>query len=143
MTYELSIEGEAGTINLNGGGTGNSAIKKVDFQIAQDNLDTSEKSTSLFNTLVIEGEITDKTQSQTKELLEWSLKTDKTNVYKTVSLVVRKDADVIRDYYLKDMFCTSYQEFFDEDINRDSSNGKFVLKMRQKKGSIDTIVVDC
>mgnify|MGYP001088875997 CR=1 FL=1 len=143
MTYELSIEGEAGTINLNENGTGNSAIKKVDFQIAQDNLETNEKATSLFNTLVIEGEITDKTQSQTKELLEWSLKTDKTNVYKTVSLVVRKDADVIRDYYLKDMFCTSYQEFFDEDTSKSNSNGKFVLKMRQRKGSIDTIVVDC
>ncbi len=143
MTYELSIEGEAGTINLNESGMGNSTIKKVDFQITQDNLETNERSTSIFNALVIEGEITDKTQSQTKELLEWSLKTDKTNVYKTVSLVIRKDADVIREYYLKDMFCTSYQEFFDEDIRQDGSNGKFVLKMRQRKGSINTIVVDC
>lgn len=141
MKYELSLEGESGTINLANIGQNDSVINQVDFILAQEDLETSDKSEQLFHTLVIRGEITDKTQAQTRELLDWSMKTNKANIYKTVSLVIKKDADVIRDYYLKDMFCTSYQEIFDD--KNDSSKGEFILKMRQRKGSIGTIVVDC
>lgn len=144
MQYELRIEGEAGTIKLASLAKNDSVIKKVEFVISQEKLDTNDRSENLFNTLVIEGELKDRTQQETKELLEWSLKNDKVNVYKTVSLIVKKDTDVIRDYYLKDMFCVSYEEFFceNEESGKDTY-GTFVLKMRQRKGSIETIKVDC
>ena len=43
------------------------------------------------------------------------------------------------------MYCTSYQEVFDENekaVEADSI-GYFILELKQRKGSIDTIVVDC
>ena len=136
MKYILTIQGESGNIVIRSeDNTG--IIKKVDFLISQDELDTSDKSERMFNTVVVRGTIDDKTQSDTKELLEWSMKTAKTEAYK----IIKKDDDVIRDYYMKDMFCTKYLEFFDE--SSDSSKGEFVLEMRQRKGSIKTIVVEC
>ena len=140
MKYILTIQGDSGNIVIRSeDNTG--IIKKVDFLISQDELDTSDKSERMFNTVVVRGTIDDKTQSDTKELLEWSMKTAKTEAYKNVSLIIKKDDDVIRDYYMKDMFCTKYLEFFDE--SSDSSKGEFVLEMRQRKGSIKTIVVEC
>ena len=140
MKYILTIQGESGNIVIRSEGN-NGIIKKVDFLISQDELDTSDKSERMFNTVVVRGTIDDKTQSETKELLEWSMKTAKTEAYKNVSLIIKKNDDVIRDYYMKDMFCTKYLEFFDE--SSDSSKGEFVLEMRQRKGSIETIVVEC
>ena len=140
MKYILTIQGESGNIVIRSEDN-NGIIKKVDFLISQDELDTSDKSERMFNTVVVRGTINDKTQSDTKELLEWSMKTAKTEAYKNVSLIIKKDEDVIRDYYMKDMFCTKYLEFFDE--GSDSSKGEFILEMRQRKGSIETIVVEC
>ena len=140
MKYILTIQGDSGNIVIRSENN-KGIIKKVDFLISQDELDTSDKSEKMFNTVVVRGTIDDKTQSETKELLEWSMKTAKTEAYKNVSLIIKKDEDVIRDYYMKDMFCTKYLEFFDE--SSDSSKGEFVLEMRQRKGSIKTIVVEC
>ena len=140
MKYILTIQGESGNIVIRSEDN-NGIIKKVDFLISQDELDTSDKSEKMFNTVVVRGTINDKTQSDTKELLEWSMKTAKTEAYKNVSLIIKKDDDVIRDYYMKDMFCTKYLEFFDG--GSDSSKGEFILEMRQRKGSIKTIVVEC
>ena len=45
------------------------------------------------------------------------------------------------------MYCTSYQEIFDEYTDSTGgagdSIGRFVLEMKQRKGSIGTIVVSC
>ena len=89
--------------------------------------------------------LNDKSQSETKALFEWSMKTDKVSVYKTVSVQVYNQNELIRDYYLKDMYCTSYEEVFEESTSSSSSNsiGSFVLEMKQRKGSINTIIVDC
>ena len=80
MKYILTIQGESGNIVIRSeDNTG--IIKKVDFLISQDELDTSDKSERMFNTVVVRGTIDDKTQSDTKELLEWSMKTAKTEAY--------------------------------------------------------------
>ena len=75
------------------------------------------------------------------------MKTDKANVYKTVSIQVYNQQELLRDYYLKEMYCTSYEEIFNEYIASDGeegdSIGSFVLVMKQRKGSIETIVVSC
>ena len=145
MRYELILEGSSGTIKLASLGDSDDVITKTDFLVSQVSLETNDKSDSLFNTLVIEGEIKDKTQHETKELLDWSLKTAKAEAYKNVTLIVKKNADVIRDYYLKDMYCVSYQEIFNEEqtSNGKDTYGRFILKMRQRKGAIETIKVDC
>ena len=138
MRYELTV----GDIVLES--NNDNVIRKVDFLISQENLETNDKSDSLFNTLVVEGEIKDSTQQKTKELLDWSMKTGKADVYKTVKLIVKKDEDVLRDYRLENMYCVSYQEFFHgDDSGRSDTYGKFILKMRQRKGLIGTINVTC
>lgn len=139
MKYKLALEGESGTINLKNINVDDGIITSVDFVTSQEDLNTSEKSDKLFNTLVIKGTITDESKEQTRELLEWSVKTDKANIYKNVSLIVMKDESVkLRDYYVKSMFCTRYEEIFDSD-----NGGMFVLEMRQRKGQITSIKVDC
>ena len=76
MQYELRIEGEAGTIKLVSLAKNDSVIKKVEFVISQEKLDTNDRSENLFNTLVIEGELKDRPQQETKQRLEWSLNKD-------------------------------------------------------------------
>jgi len=141
MNYELCIESETGKISIKD----ETVIKKIDFKIFQNDKSANDRSDQLFNTLTIQGILTDKSQNETREILEWSKKTDKTNVYKTVSIKVYNQKELLRDYYLKDMFCTSYQEIFNEmedQINNDSI-GMFILEMKQRKGSINTIHVEC
>lgn len=140
MRYELIIEGKGGTIKLASLSDNDNIISRVDFLIAQEDLEAGSKANNLFNTLVIEGEIQEKTQNETRELLEWSRKMDQDS-YRTVSLKIKQTRDVIRDYYLKEMFCVSYQEHFFEE--KGNTYGRFVLKLRQRKGAIETIVVDC
>ena len=85
------------------------------------------------------------TDVETKNIFEWTKKIDKASVYKIVSIKVYSKEELIRDYYFKDMYCTSYQEVFDENeraVEADSI-GYFILELKQRKGSIDTIVVDC
>lgn len=148
MKYKVSITGEneAEKISINDGET----ITKVDFKIYQSDKSASDRSETLFNTVTIQGILTDKSQEQTLKILEWSKKTDKANVYKTLYIEVFNQQEKIRDYYLKDMFCTSYQEIFNEyqDETGDgekanNSIGMFILEMKQRKGSIDTIKVAC
>ena len=142
MKYELKLEGESGTINLANIGDNDSIIKSADFLIEQEDLATNDKSDKLFHTLVVIGEITKESKEATKELLDWSITTKEAEIYKNVTLKIIKDkVGIMRDYYIKNMFCTSYREYFDD--KKDSSTGSFVLKMRQRKGSIETIKVDC
>lgn len=141
MNYELCIESETGKINIKD----ETIIKKIDFKIFQNDKSANDRSDQLFNTLTVQGILTDKSQNETKEILEWSKKTDKANVYKTVSIKVYNQKELLRDYYLKDMFCTGYQEVFnelDDQVDSDSI-GMFVLEMKQRKGSINTINVEC
>ena len=145
MEYKLIIEGEGGKIEIDD--KDHTVIRKIDFQISQQDKSASERSDILFNDLVIEGVLTDASQKQTKDILDWSLKTDKKSVYKTVSIIVNDAKEKLRDYYLKNMFCVSYREVFDEDQGsggaEKSSIGRFVLVMKQRKGAIDTIKVEC
>lgn len=148
MKYELKLEGESGIINLANIGKNDSIIKSADFLIEQANMATNDKSDQLFHTLVVKGEITDKSKKATKELLDWSMTTKQSEIYKNVTLkITQTQTELIRDYYIKDMFCVSYREYFDDsegsDEKADSSKGSFILKMRQRKGSIETIKVNC
>ena len=142
MRYKLCIEGDSGKINI----TDPDVIKKINIKISQSDKSANDRSDQLFGDLVIQGVLNDKSQQETKELFEWSMKTDKASVYKIVSIQVYNQEELLRDYYLKDMYCTSYEENFDEykegsGIGADSI-GSFVLQMKQRKGSIGTIVVE-
>lgn len=143
MRYTLCIEGDSGKINI----TDPDIIKKISIKISQSDKSANDRSDQLFGDLVIQGVLTDKSQQETKELFEWSMKTDKPNVYKTVSIQVYNQNELLRDYYLKEMYCTSYEEIFNEYANSDGeegdSIGSFVLVMKQRKGAIGTIVVSC
>lgn len=141
MRYELTIEGKPSNIVLKSLGTGDNIIKKVDFLISQENQETNSRAANLFHTLLIEGELKESTKRETRQLLEWSRQTENAKVYKNVTLIVKQDVEVIRNYYLKDMYCVSYQECFDDEDSGKGDYGRFVLMMRQKKGSIDSINV--
>lgn len=141
MNYKLCIEGENGKIDI----TDPDVIKKISIKVFQNDKYSNDRSDQLFGELTIRGVLNDKSQNETKEIFEWSKKIDKVNVYKTVSIQVYNQKELLRDYYLKDMYCTSYEEIFDEYLSSENSDsiGSFVLEMKQRKGSIDTIVVDC
>ena len=141
MKYKLCIEGDNGKINI----TDPDVIKRINIKISQSDKSANDRSDQLFGDLVIQGLLNDKSQQETKEIFEWSMKTDKASVYKVVSIQVYNQDELLRDYYLKDMYCTSYEENFDEyqdgSGNGGDSIGSFVLEMKQRKGSIGTIVV--
>ena len=141
MKYTLCIEGDNGKINI----TDPDVIKEVRIKIYQSDKSANDRSDQLFGDLTIKGVLTDKSQQETKELFEWSMKTDKSSVYKTVSIKVYNQEELLRDYYLKEIYCTSYEEIFneyaDESGQESDSIGSFVLEMKQRKGAIGTIVV--
>ena len=143
MKYKLCIEGDNGKINI----TDPDVIKEINIKISQSDKSANDRSDQLFGDLVISGVLTDKSQKETKEIFDWAMKTDKSNVYKTVSIQVYNQEELLRDYYLKDMYCSSYEEAFNEyNASEGKSNdsiGSFVLAMKQRKGSIGTIVVSC
>lgn len=143
MKYKLCIEGDSGKINI----TDPDVIKRIDIKISQNDKSANDRSDQLFGDLVIQGLLNDKSQQETKEIFEWSMKTDKASVYKTVSIQVYNQDELLRDYYLKDMYCTSYEEKFDEYSSESGGSGdsigSFILEMKQRKGSIGTIVVSC
>lgn len=140
MVYTLCIESDSGRINI----TDETIIKGIDIAVFQEDKSSSDRSDQLYNTLVVEGTLTDKSQKETKEIFDWSMKTDKDSVYKTVEIKVFNQEELLRDYYLKDMYCSSYEEHFNEkaDPAKNESIGTFVLRMKQRKGSIKTIKVD-
>lgn len=143
MRYELCIEGDSGKINI----TDPDVIRKIDIKISQNDKFANDRSDQLFGDLFIKGLLNDKSQQETKEIFEWSMKTDKASVYRTVSIRVYNQEELLRDYYLKNMYCTSYQEVFDDSNSeqgaQSDSIGSFILEMRQRKGLIkDNIVVD-
>ena len=146
MKYALKIEGETEEQKIIDISETETIIKKVDFEIFQSEKTVNDRSENLLHAVSIEGVLTDKSQKQTKELLEWSKKTNKVDVYKTVSIKVYLQEEKIRDYYMKNMFCVSYQEVFNEYIKNNEESkesiGKFILKMKQRSDSIETIKVE-
>lgn len=142
MNYKLCIEGENGKIDI----TDPNVIKKIDIKVFQSDKSANDRSDQLFSELTIYGVLTDKSQKETQEIFEWSKKTDKANVYKTVSIQVYNQQELLRDYYLKEMYCVSYEEIFNEyssQVGKEADSiGSFVLEMKQRKGAIDTIVVE-
>ena len=143
MQYKLYIEGENEKINI----TDKNVIKKIDIKIFQSDKSANDRSDQLFGELTVHGLLNDKSQKETRDIFEWAKKTDKASVYKTVSIQVYNQEELLRDYYLKDMYCTSYQEIFNEYTESNGqgadSVGSFILEMKQRKGSINTIVVEC
>ena len=145
MYCKLCIEGENGKIDI----TDKNVIKKIDVKVFQNDKSANDRSEQLFAEVMVQGVLNEKSQKETCEIFEWSKKTDKANVYRKVSIQVYKQEELLRDYYLKDMYCASYREIFNEYIENDGSEaeseseGSFILEMKQRKGSIDTIVVEC
>ena len=140
MGYELSIKGESGTIRI-ADDTGQ-LIKRVKFDIYQKDKLANDRSEQLFNSVRIEGLLNETTTDSAKDILEWSKKTEREEIYRTVSIQIKKGGKLIRDYYLKDMFCVRYEEIFDEYEGGKTLEGTFILEMKQRNGSINTIVVE-
>lgn len=142
MEYKLCIEGVNGKIDI----TNTQIIKKIDIRIYQSDKSANDRSDQLFSELTIYGLLNEKSKKETQEIFEWSKKTDKDNVYKTISIQVYNQKELVRDYYLKEMYCDSYEEIFEEYSSEQGqgadSIGSFILKMKQRKGAIDTIVVE-
>ena len=141
MRYKLCIEGENCKINIED----KDVIQKIDIRVYQNDKSANDRSDQLFGEVTIQGLLNDKSQKETRDIFDWTKKTDKASVYKIVSILVYDGDEIIRDYYFKDMYCTSYQEVFNENNNdtEASSIGYFVLELKQRKGSINTIVVEC
>ena len=142
MQYSLNISGgESEAIDIAKGDD----ILKVTFKIFQNDKGFNDRSDRLFNSIDIEGKIRKETKQATKDMLDWSKKIKATEVYKSAEIKVYQGDEVIRDYFLKDMYCAAYTETMSEqdDADRSSSWGKFALELRQRSGSIDTIKVDC
>ena len=145
MEYELSIDGitkiEAKNPQM---------ITMVDIKVYQHDRSANDRSDQLFADLTVQGVLDNRSKAQTKALFDWSLKTDDDSVYKNVQIRVIDNKKVIRDYTLEDMFCASYQETFDTFVPQTHdpsptaikrSVGSFVLEMKQRRGSIETIKV--
>lgn len=141
MYYKLCIEGDTEKIDI----THKDVIQKIDIRVYQNDKAANDRSDQLFAEVKIQGLLNDKSQKETRKVFEWTKKTDKASVYKTVSIQAYDGDELIRDYYFKDMYCTCYQEVFSEnkEDTEASSIGYFVLELKQRKGSIDTIVVEC
>ena len=145
MKYSLNISGgESEAINIPQG----TDILRVSFSIFQNDKGFTDRSDRLFNTVCIEGKIRSETKQATKDILEWSKKTSKNDVYKSVEIKVYQESEVIRDYFMKNRYCTSYTECMDENIEGNGNRGAaafgtFKLELRQRSDAIDTIKVDC
>ena len=137
MYYKLSIEDNSGKkIEI----TDPDVIQKVDVVLFQNDILASERSDQIYADVSISGAISDKSLNETKEIFNWSKTTVKSQNYRTISIQVyeaQDDKSVIRDFYFKEMYCFSYEEHFDN--NR---HGSFCLKLKQRKGEINTIVVE-
>lgn len=138
MIYELTLEGGQGQISLNG----KDDISSVEFVVAQESTTSNDKSDRMASTIKVTGRIRTETKEATRELSEWSRKLDTENVYKTLSIIIKQTTDtVLRDIYMKNMFCVSYTERFSDEGEKQI--GLFELCMRQKTGHLDTIKVEC
>lgn len=151
MEFQLKLEGEGAPIELGVvemfEESKDVVINRVDLLISQEDLDTNDRSENMFCTLDVYGEIKDRTKTVTCELLRWSLKTDKKTAYKNVTLVMKDNDEELRSYQMGDMYCVSYSETFpgrssDGKSSKDTY-GSFVLKLRQRKGSLGSIGASC
>ena len=143
MMYTLKISGDDGDITIKPENKDN-LIMGVDFVVNQKDLAANDRSDQLFNSVVIKGKLNEKTQTATKDIANWSLKTDKKTIYKTVEIKISAGEEIIRNYYLKEMFCVRYQEVFDE-MNGENPNkpiGQFILELKQRAGNIETIKIE-
>lgn len=141
MQYSLNISGgESEAIDIAKGND----ILKVSFTIFQNDKGFNDRSDRLYNTVTIEGKIRSETKQATKDMLDWSKKIKGSEVYKSVEIKVYQSEEIIRDYFMKNMYCAAYTECMDEAISEGNSTwGKFTLELRQRSGAIDTIKVDC
>ena len=139
MFYKLSIEDNSGKkIEI----TDPDVIQKVDVVLFQNDNLANDRSDQIYADISISGNIDNKSLDQTKEIFNWSKTTTKSQSYRTVSIQVYDDESMskesfIRDYYFKVMYCFSYEEHFDN-----NQHGSFCLKLKQRKGEINTIVVE-
>lgn len=148
MYYKLFIEGDSGEkIEI----TDKNGIQSVEFNLYQNEQFANDRSDQLYADVTIFGQINSDNKNETKEISDWSRKKDSSSVYKTVSIQVFENNDPgtiekgpIRDFYLKFMFCFSYDEKFSNIKNEENDNswGNFCLKMKQRKGEINTIKVE-
>lgn len=141
MYYKLCIEGDSGVINIDH----QDVIQKVEVKVYQVDKLANDRSDQLFAEVTIQGLLNEKSQKETRDIFEWNKKTDKVDAYKKVSIQVLDGNELIRDYYFKDMYSTCYHEVFNENMNAKEADsiGYFILELKQRKGSIGTIVVDC
>ncbi len=138
MEYILSI----GDITMNGE---KNIITNVKINIFEDDNKATERSDWLYNSVEIEGELSTYAREATQKIFEWSKKTKRDDVYKTVEIVVKDKGERIRKYTIPQMFCHCYTESFAESPTDKSSIGHWHLILRQQhqKEYIEKIKVEC
>ena len=94
------------------------------------------KSKSVNATVTIIGKIKDTDTSELKKVFNWSKSFKSAEVYRKLKIDDTAGTDEIRrSYEFEQMFVLDYEEYLDED----DVNSKYMLKLRQKEDHFDDI----
>ena len=94
------------------------------------------KSKSVNATATITGKIKDTDTSELKKVFNWSKSFKSAEVYRKLKIDDTAGTDEIRrSYEFEQMFVLDYEEYLDED----DVNSKYMLKLRQKEDHFDDI----
>ena len=94
------------------------------------------KSNSVNATVTITGKIKDTDTSELKKVFNWSKSFKSAEVYRKLKIDDTAGTDEIRrSYEFEQMFVLDYEEYLDED----DVNSKYMLKLRQKEDHFDDI----
>ena len=109
----------------------NTSIK---FETFSENV--RNKSKSVNATVTITGKIKDTDTSELKKVFNWSKSFKSAEVYRKLKIDDTAGTDEIRrSYEFEQMFVLDYEEYLDED----DVNSKYMLKLRQKEDHFDDI----
>lgn len=106
--------------------------------------DNNARSTDINVGVEVEGKIIaplggENSEDDTRKLLLWSLvSAEELDAYRSLVIEVVLAGNVVRKYNMPNIFVVDYEEVYDDKIG----NGKFNLKLKQKKEKIKDITVD-
>ena len=106
--------------------------------------DNNARSTDINVGVEVEGKIIaplggENSEDGTRKLLLWSLvSAEELDAYRSLVIEVILAGNVVRKYNMPNIFVVDYVEIYDDKIG----NGKFNLKLKQKKEKIKDITVD-
>ena len=136
MEYIFKAKSDSETIQLETGGN-----KKLieNIKITTDTVEenTNDRSSNILYRVELKGTINWDTRETCKKFMDWSLASNKKDIYREVSISIYEDINEnpIRDFKIPNMFCEDYIENF----NCEKENIYFELKLIQKTGCLNDI----